>query len=170
MYTVRKLITVVFTDKYAESIPIFICTLLILPAQFCISLAYVLQFKDKANLINRGAFIDLGLTLILLYPFFRLWGNMGIILSVVVSTYVQSLYYLVHASRALRSRILSLIPWSSYIWKMIIFTLIATGCHYFGDWIFAPSFNLISGTIVGGLVVWYSFRWYRKNEAHSLQP
>lgn len=161
-----ELITVIFTDKYAASIPIFICTLLILPAQFCISLAYVLQFRDKANLINRGAFIDLGLTLILLYPFFHLWGNMGIILSVVVSTYVQSLYYLVHASRALRARILSLIPWGSYIRKVIIFGLIAIGCHYFGDWIFAPSFNLILGAIVGGFVVWYSFRRYRKDEVH----
>lgn len=116
----EDLISVIFTNAYADAVPIFICTLLILPAQYCISLSYILQYKDRADIINRGAIGDFVLTLILIYPMYQFLGSLGLVLAVLVSTYAQSFYYLAQASKAVRLAIWRLVPLADYALKIIV--------------------------------------------------
>ncbi len=160
----EDLIITLFSDKYSTAVPIFIATLLILPAQYCISLSYVLQYKEKAQLINKGAFIDFFLTLILLYPFYLYFDILGIVLAVLVSTYIQSFYYLYHASKITRIQILKFLPLKDYFRKCLLFGVLAFGLQYCGSLLFTPLFNLGMGSVVGlFIVVWWLKRDLKKD-------
>lgn len=161
----EDLIITFFSDKYSTAVPIFIITLLILPAQYCISLSYVLQYKEKAQLINKGAFLDFFLTLILLYPFYLYFDILGIVLAVLISTYIQSFYYLYHASKITRVQILKFLPLKDYLIKCLIFGILAFGLQYCGSLIFIPKFNLGIGSIVGFFIVAWFLKRDLKKEA-----
>lgn len=161
----EDLIITLFSDKYSTAVPIFITTLLILPAQYCISLSYVLQYKEKAQLINKGAFLDFFLTLILLYPFYFYFDILGIVLAVLVSTYIQSFYYLYHASKITRVQILKFLPLKDYLIKCLLFGILAFGLQYCGSLIFTHLFNLGMGSIVGFFIVAWFLKRDLKKEA-----
>lgn len=161
----EDLIISLFSDKYSTAVPIFITTLLILPAQYCISLSFVLQYKEKAQLINKGAFLDFFLTLILLYPFFLYFDVLGIVLAVLVSTYIQSFYYLYHASKITRVKILRFLPLQDYLIKCFLFGILAFGLQYCGSLLFTPLFNLGMGGIVGFFIVAWMLKKDLKQDA-----
>src|SRR5690606_19221042 len=86
----EEIFSVVFTEKYIESIPIFKMGLLLLPAQYLICITYILQYKHHAKIINKGAYFDAAFILILSFPMYYWLGPIGIILTIVVSTYLQN--------------------------------------------------------------------------------
>lgn len=158
----EELFTVVFSEKYLQASELFVWSLWILPAQYCVSLSYILQYKEKANIINRGAFLDLIISILLLYPFYKWWGLSGIVISVVVSTYIQSFYYLLHTSNALKIQMWQLIPWKSYGLKIIISFGLAFLSHYLFTLIFDSTFTFIFGGITGLMCLFILFRIDKK--------
>lgn len=160
----KTLIDTVFTEKYADTVPIFIGTLLILPAQYCISLSYVLQYKDRADIINKGAIGDLILTLVLVYPLYQAFGSLGIVLSVLISTYIQSIYYLVKASASIRIQILQLLPLKDYFVKIVVALILSQLAFYISTLLqWNNLLTLICAISLGAIVVGIFFAIEFKN-------
>src|SRR5690606_10351781 len=88
-----EFITVVFSEKYVEAIPIFLCSVLILPVR-AYSNTTILQNYHQGRIINAGVLLDYIVALAVIYPLYLWLGLAGIALSFVVSTYVQVIFYL----------------------------------------------------------------------------
>lgn len=115
----QELFTVVFTSKYQDAVPIFLATLWVLPLR-AYSFTAILQNRYKGKIILAGAIGDLLLASVLMYPLYCLWGLPGVALSFVLSTYVQSGYYLLATSRVLRVNIRTLMPWANWLGKAVV--------------------------------------------------
>lgn len=88
-------------EKYAVAIPIFLCSIFILPIRIIYG-ATILQIYNKTNLILRGAVLDLVSALILIALLYPVWGMTGLALAFVISTYLEVGYYLWHTSKLLK--------------------------------------------------------------------
>jgi O-antigen/teichoic acid export membrane protein len=149
-----ELFTVILTNRYEASVPIFLMSILVLPLR-AYNFTVVLQNKHKGNLINKGALLDMVLACVLMYPLYLLLGLPGVALSFVVSTYLQAAYYLYHTSRVLDVKWHKLLPLTNWCTKLIIFAIVFIGIHYWLSTVFEPQIVLIWGvvfTIVTALV------------------
>lgn len=118
-----ELFDVVFTEKYAASVPIFTLSIFVLPVR-CYAFTTILQQRQKGNIINIGAVIDLVLACALMFPLYKLMGLPGVALSFVISTYVQAAFYLHHSARLLKKSFFHLIPYRDWIKKIFISLLL----------------------------------------------
>lgn len=82
-----------FGSTYAEAVPVFFIALFILPLRITHFTA-VLQFYQKSDRILLGAIIDLIAAILLMFVLYPLLQMRGIILAVVISTWIQAGYYL----------------------------------------------------------------------------
>ncbi len=119
----RELFLVILTEKYLESVPIFTIAILVLPLR-SYNYTVLLQHFEKGKLINLGALLDLLLAMALILPLYRLFGLPGIVLSFVISTYLQVLFYLYHTSRITSISITDLLPLKNWLSKLVLFGLI----------------------------------------------
>jgi|GEM_PF-661100 len=103
------LFSLVFAHKYDASLPIFVISIFILPLRIN-NYGVVLQCFSQGKRVLFGSLLDLFIAIILMIILYPLMGTKGVALSVVISTYCQSLYYLWHSSRMLNSTILQLLP------------------------------------------------------------
>jgi O-antigen/teichoic acid export membrane protein len=147
-----ELFEVVFSNKYLDSVPLFAVSLLLLPLR-AYNFTSLLQHLGKVRIVNIGAGIDLAVALILLYPLYLLLGLSGIVLSFVISTYIQCVYYLIHTARALNCGFFDLIPWRSWLGMGILFGTIAIGVHYIAIRYVSVGYTLLLGCCVTAIVV-----------------
>lgn len=126
----REVFTVLFSEKYLSAIPIFICAMLSLPVR-AYSYTAILQTHHKGQIINKGVVMDLAVSVLLIFPLYHLLGLKGVVLSFVIGTYVQAIYYLVCSGRLLQVPFYRLIPLKNWSVKFILFGISIFSLHYF---------------------------------------
>jgi O-antigen/teichoic acid export membrane protein len=104
---------VVFAHRYDAAVPLFVVASLVVPLR-AYNFTALLQHKGQGRIITRGALLDLGLALGLIYPLYRGLGLAGVALAFVISTYWQAGYYLGHTARLLGVLWVSLLPWRAW--------------------------------------------------------
>jgi O-antigen/teichoic acid export membrane protein len=124
-----EFIHTVFSERYDASIPIFVCSLLILPVR-AYSNTIILQNLQKGKIMNLGVILDFIVAIALIYPLYLWLGLGGIALSFVISTYVQSLFYLYHSAKLLRVSMLSLVPLKNWLIKAAFFGVLSFTLHF----------------------------------------
>jgi len=147
-----EFIITVFSAKYSAAVPVFTASILVLPVK-AYSFTTALQKKHLGAVINKGAMGDLILACLLMYPFYLLLGLPGVALSFVFTTYLQAAYYLYHASLALNTGMLALIPYANWVIKLIVFATLFIGIHYMGTLYFTEKNRLILGGAVMALAI-----------------
>jgi O-antigen/teichoic acid export membrane protein len=147
-----QLFTVLLSDKYLPSVPIFLISSLAIPVR-AYGFTTVLQNKHKGSIINAGAVMDLLLACILMYPLYELMGLPGVALSFVITTYLQAGFYLYHTARILKVSVLQLIPFANWGIKLIIFAFLFIIVHYISIQYFSNLFTLILGCAFSIVVV-----------------
>ncbi len=155
-----------FSDRYADAIPVFGMSLLVLPLR-AYSFTTVLQRHHRGRLINIGSLTDLGLSCILMYPFYLWLGLPGLALSFVVTTYLQAAYYLWVSAGVLQVSPLSLVPILNWALKLVVWGTLFYALHF---WMTmrqtVPCISLAAGGILFVLAVVISFvidsRWAKK--------
>ena len=125
-----ELFSVVFDNRYTDSLPIFVLTILIIPVRVT-HYTSVLQCYNKAHLILKGSLLDIAIALTLMPLLYALMGIKGVALAIVISTYIQSYYYLHHAARVLQTRILTLVPVASLVIRFCWCAILIGAFHYF---------------------------------------
>lgn len=144
----REFITIVFSDKYETSVPIFICSLLILPVR-AYSNTTILQNLHRGRIINIGVLIDFLVALALAGPLYYFMGLPGIALSFVISTYIQVSFYLYYSARLLKVPVSSLIPIKNWLFKGLFFGLLLLGLHW-GLAILKPIYSFMIAAAITG--------------------
>lgn len=147
----EELFTVLLTDKYAESVPIFAVTVLIVPLR-AYNFTSILQNKHKGYIINKGAILDLVIALALMYPLYHVAGLSGIAASFVISSYIQGAYYLYHTAKVLNTSVPALIPIRNWLVKLPVFGILFFICHYLLAMLFPQEMVLILGSLVLAVV------------------
>ena len=104
-----ELFSLLFNNKYNQSIPIFLISILIIPARIN-HYTVILQCYNKGQKILLGSIIDIFIALILMYFLYPIFGLNGVAASIVISTYVQIFFYLWYSSNIINTKILNLIP------------------------------------------------------------
>lgn len=133
-----ELFSFAFQNKYQASLPIFVISIFILPLRIN-NYTAILQCFSKGNIILWGAIIDILIAILCMVILYPIIGTRGIALSIVISTAIQSLYYIWHSAKVLHIKTLQLIPLKNLISKGILFGAIFYGTslllHPVGLWI-----------------------------------
>lgn len=148
----NELFVVVFSAKYAASVPIFMVSVCALPIR-AYSFTTVLQNRHKGAVINIGNIISIAVSCMLIYPLYMLWGLPGVALSFVLSKYVHGVYYLHHISKLLHVPIWRLLPFKNWLLKIIVFATAYMGIHYVLSLYTNMQNALICGCLFTGIVV-----------------
>ncbi|MGH2563148.1 MAG: hypothetical protein ACRDE5_01460, partial [Ginsengibacter sp.] len=107
--------------------------------------------------------------MIILYP---IMGSRGIVLSIVISTYCQVIYYLWHSAKILKIKMLELLPVQKLIAKFLILLAL-----YFIIFLLLRNFSIViklfSGAMITTLLVfagmWSYFKtFFKKNYGQTL--
>lgn len=158
----HELFDVVFTEKYRAAVPVFMFAIGVIPLR-CYGFTTMLQKRQKGNIINLGAFLDLFLAVVLMYPMYRLIGLPGVAFSFVISTYLQAAFYLYYTAKMVGRSMLSLIP--AFYWVKIMLASIAIiGGMYYGlqQTSLKSNFILLLGMLatmtLSGVLLFFSLR------------
>ena len=119
----NEIFSFIFKNKYADSVPIFVISIFILPLRIN-NYSVILQCFSQGIRILLGSLIDIILALslmIILYPFM---GSRGIALSLVISTYCQVFFYLWYSAKILQVKFVGLFPLQKLATKFLILGLL----------------------------------------------
>ncbi len=141
-----ELLTILFSEKYVSGVWIFVCAQLVLPVR-SYPFSTILQNHQRGDIIIKGAFIDLVIACILMYPMYLLMGLPGVALSFVISTYWQAGFYLLHSARILKVNAATMIPIKNLVIKFVFFAfLFGTGYYFVANNNFSATTILIIGS------------------------
>lgn len=124
LFFTQEFILFFFSDKYIEAVPIFRVAVLILFFR-AYSHTLLLQKNEQGKIINQGAVMDIFIAFLLIYPLYKIFGLVGIAACVIISTFIQSAYYLAKTASILQVQWWSLLPWKNWLYKLGLFTLLA---------------------------------------------
>ncbi len=147
-----QLIVAVFSEKYIPAIPVFFVSTLVLPLK-AYNFTTVLQNQHKGAIINTGAFLDISLACLLMYPLYKWLGLPGVVLSFVITTYLQAAFYLFHSAHTLGLNLFSLLPIGNWLAKLIVFAIALIAIRYVTSLYFTGIISLILGSIATALIV-----------------
>lgn len=119
MFFSDELFLQVFGEKFNDSIPLFLITILVLPLR-AYNYTSVLQHLHQGHILLKGAIADLFIALLLMYPLYHLLGMKGMVLCFVISTYLQVGYYLYFICRYSSKSISQILPMRTWIFQLII--------------------------------------------------
>ncbi len=139
-----EFIELTFSVQYLEAVPIFLMSIMVLPLR-AYKFTTILQHKHMGRIINTGAILDMAIAGGMAYPLYLKLGLPGIALSFVISTYIQSAYYLYHTSRALKVSVVKLMPLLNWLVKLIVFGIVFIGFRYLLPSSISKEITLISG-------------------------
>lgn len=142
----EEIFSFAFKNKYNASVPIFAISILILPLRIN-NYSAILQCFSEGKKIMAGSLIDIILALALMIILYPLMGSRGIVLSIVISTYCQSFYFLWHSAKVLNVKVYSLLPIKNLAKKFL--TLLAL---YFIMSLWLNHFSIILKLAVGALL------------------
>ena len=152
-----EIFSVVLTEKYSSSVPIFLAAILVLPLR-TYNYTTMLQHLHQGALINKGALLDLFLALTLMYPFYLLFGLPGIALSLVVSTYVQVGYYLHRTSRLINVPVKQLLPLQNWVIKFLSFGVLLFASHFLLATFVDAKIVVVAGAVIAFVMGLVAFR------------
>lgn len=109
LFAHQEFYAVVFEHKYDDSIPVFIISLFIIPLRIT-HYGVILQCYGKGQHLLIGSVIDILLSLLLMLLFYPLFNTVGIMLALVISTYLQVIYYLFESAKLLGVKLYRLVP------------------------------------------------------------
>lgn len=163
MFFGGEFLTVVFSEKYLASLPVFMCAVLILPFK-AYSYTILLQHLEKGRIINAGAILDLLLALLLMYPMYRWLGLPGLAISPVISTIFQAAFYLYYTRKFMQVPLSALLPWRNWGMKMLLFGLLAAILYLTLPGAENPLLTVVAaGTAIGTAAVAVLLREHRRN-------
>jgi len=114
---------------YAASVPIFFIALFMLPFR-AYSFITVFQKLHQGHISNIGAMGELILACSLMYPLYLWLGLPGVMLSFIISSYSQGVYYFYHMSRLLNTKAYNLVPVANLTVKIIVYGLLFFITHF----------------------------------------
>ena len=156
----EDLFSLAFKDKYNASLPIFVISIFILPLRIN-SYSVILQCLSQGKRVLFGSLLDLSIAIILMAVLYPLMGTKGVALSVVISTYCQSYYYLWHSSKLLNTTVLHLLPLKKLgirFLKIFAFYLVLSVALYN----FSESYRLIAAIpITAGIVILGLIKYFK---------
>ncbi|MEO5967066.1 MAG: polysaccharide biosynthesis C-terminal domain-containing protein, partial [Ferruginibacter sp.] len=149
-----------FTEKYIESLPVFFIAIFIIPVRIT-NYTAALQVLHKSNLIVRGAILDFAFAVLLMTILFPIFKLQGVILSFVISTWVQAIYYLYQTSKILKISFSSTLPFKR-LGKILIFALIYSLLGFVMSENFNDTWKLLIGvTITLAFMVYHIFSFLK---------
>ncbi|MFN4248184.1 MAG: lipopolysaccharide biosynthesis protein [Flavipsychrobacter sp.] len=151
-----EFIELTFSVQYLEAVPIFLMSILVLPLR-AYKFTTILQHKHMGRIINIGAVLDIAIACGLAYPLYLKMGLSGIALSFVISTYIQSGYYLYHTAKVLKVSVIKLMPIVNWVIKFIVFGIVFIGFRYLLPAGYKKEIILISGIVFTLLVMLTAF-------------
>lgn len=151
-----EFIELTFSVQYLEAVPIFLMSIMVLPLR-AYKFTTILQHKHMGRIINIGAIMDMAIAGGLAYPLYLKMGLSGIALSFVISTYIQSAYYLYHTSKVLNVSVIKLIPLLNWAIKFIVFGLVFISFRYLLPKGYTKEIILISGIVFTLMVMSIAF-------------
>ncbi|OSZ78567.1 hypothetical protein CAP35_10045 [Chitinophagaceae bacterium IBVUCB1] len=151
-----EFIELTFSVQYLDAVPIFLMSIMVLPLR-AYKFTTILQHKHMGRIINIGAVLDMAIAGGLAYPLYLKFGLRGIALSFVISTYIQSAYYLYHTSKALQVSVIKLLPILNWVIKLIVFGIVFIGFRYLLPHSISKEITLISGIVFTMLVMLVAF-------------
>jgi O-antigen/teichoic acid export membrane protein len=116
----NELIQFVFSEKYMAAVPIFAISIFKI-LTYLFTVPFLLQFRQRGDLLNKGAILDIVCTSVLIFPLYRFMGLNGIILSFVISSFIQIFYYTWCAAHILRISVGSILPYKNWLLKFVLF-------------------------------------------------
>ncbi|MDQ2862933.1 MAG: polysaccharide biosynthesis C-terminal domain-containing protein, partial [Bacteroidota bacterium] len=119
----EEIFSFAFKNKYGASVPIFAISILILPLRIN-NYSVILQCFSQGKKIMAGSLIDIIIALALMVILYPLMGSRGIVLSIVISTYCQVIYYLWHSAKILRVKVYNLLPVKNLVAKFLILLIL----------------------------------------------
>jgi O-antigen/teichoic acid export membrane protein len=156
----EDLFSLAFKDKYNASLPIFVISIFILPLRIN-SYSVILQCLSQGKRVLFGSLLDLSIAIILMAVLYPLMGTKGVALSVVISTYCQSYYYLWHSSKLLNTTVLHLLPLKKLgirFLKIFAFYLVLS----FALYNFSEFYRLIAAIpITAGIVILGLIKYFK---------
>lgn len=126
----EDVVTLLFSDKYAASVPIFRIYLLLLPLRIT-SYGAVLRAANQTRIIFVSACLALLLNLIFSLSLVYLIGMPGAAIGTVLAVYVTNGIQLVWATRVLGTTIRNIFPWSNLFTLGLISACAACLATYF---------------------------------------
>jgi O-antigen/teichoic acid export membrane protein len=109
LFAHQEFYALVFQNKYDASIPVFVISLLLIPLRIT-HYGVILQCYGKGRQLLLGSVADLIISLLLMLVLYPLFNTAGIMLALVLSTYLQILYYLFESASILEVKIHQLVP------------------------------------------------------------
>lgn len=123
LFFAKDVVSLLFSEKYVAYAGLFsISVLKMLAYNFIFSA--VLQYFERVPIINKGVWLDFIISLVLSVLFYQFWGVYGIMLAIVVSTFVQVLYYTYHTKIILEGKWQQLIPIQIWLKTIVLFSFI----------------------------------------------
>lgn len=139
----NELFALVFNNKYDASLPVFVISIFILPLRIN-NYSVILQCFSKGKTILIGSIFDISIAIILMLVLYPLMGTQGIALAVVVATFCQVIFYILHSAKTLHVSVLQLLP----LQKLLLRFLIA-GVSYFILFLILTKWELKIKLLVG---------------------
>jgi O-antigen/teichoic acid export membrane protein len=141
----------IFTAKYAASIPIFFITIFIIPIRIT-NYSATLQAYNRNDLIAKAAAIDLFAAIVLMAILYPLLQMKGLAFSFVLATYIQTGDYLWQTSKVLQEKITDFFP----VKKLLILlalsvSVLGCACLIFSKLLYP--INMIGGGVICMLLI-----------------
>lgn len=154
-----------FDGRYDASIPVFLVSIFILPLRIT-HYGVILQCYGRAGKLLFGSVADILVSLVLMFILYPTLGPRGVVLALVLSTYLQVLYYLFQSAKAIEMKITDLVP-LAYLAKLFIalgafYFLLSLGKNYVNPLVYLGGMFLLSTIIVLAGLYRYFFV-YAKN-------
>ncbi|HVZ96283.1 MAG TPA: oligosaccharide flippase family protein [Chitinophagaceae bacterium] len=121
------LFSFIFKDKYNDSVPIFAISIFILPLRIN-NYSVMLQCFSLGKKVLTGAIIDIIIALALMIILYPAMGSRGIVLSIVISTYIQTLYFLWESAKLVHTTIFNILPLRKLLTKFLLLLVIYFCC------------------------------------------
>jgi len=109
LFSHQEAYSIIFNNKYNESIPVFLISIFIIPLRIS-HYGVLLQSYGQAGKLALGSAMDICLSLLLMVVLYPWLGTRGIVLALVISTYLQVLYYLILSAKIMDTTLWQLIP------------------------------------------------------------
>ena len=140
-----------FGGKYDASIPVFLVSIFILPLRIT-HYGVILQCYGRAGKLLAGSVADIIISLGLMFVLYPLLGPRGVVLALVVSTYLQVLYYLFQSAKAISVKVTDLVP-LAYLAKLfaglgVFYFLMSLSRNYFAPALYLAGMFILSTIIV----------------------
>lgn len=163
LFAHKEFYGIIFQHKYDASIAVFVVSLFLIPLRIT-HYGVILMCYGKGKQLLIGSIADILLALLLmlvLYPFF---GTLGVMLALVISTYLQVIYYLIVSSRILNVKAHQLVPINYLLTLMAVLMILFYGLSFTREWMSEMGYLLLLFAAASIIVCAGLFHYFRKKQ------